>query len=65
MTPEQIKANAPDEATSYMIHNDKVYYLKYENGEWKVHFNYDDRKGWGLANQTVIDTNIHLLKRLY
>lgn len=64
MIPEEIKAQAPDGATSYMIYCGRVYYLKSVNGEWRVYFNYDDRNGWGLANQTAIDNNIDRLQPL-
>lgn len=64
MTIEEIRANAPYGATTYVENNELVYYLRFKNNRWEVFFNYDSHKGWGLANQYAITTHIDKLKPL-
>lgn len=63
MTPQQIKDNAPDGATHYLDMG-KTNYLKFENHEWMVWFDYDITSGWGIANPRVISYNLDKIKPL-
>lgn len=65
MTKDEIKRNAPEGATHYIMQGSMVlYYLKFDGSMWRVWFSYDSMSGWGYADQKTIQNNIHELKPL-
>lgn len=64
MNIDEIKRNAPCDATSYLIWENKIYYLRFDDGKWKVWVIYDCGGYWGLANQYALSKNVEKIKPL-
>lgn len=60
ITLDEIKSKAPQGATHYVNHKNKVFYLKKSQGKWLVNFNYDCHSGWSIARQDIE----HIIKPL-
>lgn len=50
MSIEEIRKNAPDGATHYIILSKNIHYIKKINDKWHVAYNYDCGSGWAILN---------------
>ena len=65
ITLDEIRSNAPDGATHYLVLN-HTYYLKYykDIDRWLAWYDYDCHSEWGIANHRAVRFNLQDIKPL-